>query len=131
MSNKRCSTCHKTRLLKFYCYNKSKKDGLSNICKDCTKIYNHNDRERSDARINERRRKNRLLLAKLKEDTPCYDCGQYFQACVMDFDHVRGEKIKCVSRMLNYSQYNLRLEIAKCQIVCSNCHRIRTYNRKE
>ena len=48
----------------------------------------------------------------------------------MDFDHVRG-KTAGISRLLqaNVSMTRLLAEIAKCDLVCSNCHRIRTWNR--
>jgi hypothetical protein len=59
---------------------------------------------------------------------PCEDCNETYPTCVMDFDHVRGEKrfgiaqaIKSVS-----STDALINEILKCEVVCANCHRQRT-----
>lgn len=44
----------------------------------------------------------------------------------MDFDHVRGEKIAAPG--LLYTQVEaFQIEIAKCEVVCANCHRERTY----
>ena len=60
---------------------------------------------------------------------PCADCHQTFPPYVMDFDHVRGEKRFGVSKMRNHSIEKILEEIAKCELVCANCHRIRTYNR--
>ncbi len=65
-----------------------------------------------------------------EKDKPCMDCGGSFPPCAMDFDHVRGEKYKEVGVMWGYSKHRLMVEIAKCDLVCSNCHRIRTYDRK-
>ena len=49
----------------------------------------------------------------------------------MDFDHVRGVKHKNVSELIStLSKKKIDAEIAKCEIVCSNCHRIRTHIRK-
>lgn len=50
----------------------------------------------------------------------------------MDFDHVRGEKFANVSKMVNTCEKLSRIEdeIAKCDLVCSNCHRIRTEKRR-
>lgn len=46
----------------------------------------------------------------------------------MDFDHVRGSKVGNVSEMLgSTSLADLLMEIAKCDVVCANCHRLRTY----
>jgi hypothetical protein len=63
---------------------------------------------------------------------PCTDCKQTFHSIAMDFDHVRGTKIKAVSQMINsgFGLEKIKLEIEKCDLVCSNCHRIRTHERR-
>ena len=67
----------------------------------------------------------------LKEKSPCLDCKKTYPYYVMDFDHVRGVKHKNVSELIStLSKKKIDLEIAKCEIVCSNCHRIRTHMRK-
>ena len=52
---------------------------------------------------------------------------------VLEFNHVKskGKKLKHVSKMINkgYSVEMIKKEIAKCEIVCANCHRIRTFDR--
>lgn len=68
----------------------------------------------------------------LKTKTPCWDCKLNYPYYVMDFDHVRGVKHKNVSELIaTLSKKKIDLEIAKCEIVCSNCHRIRTHIRKQ
>ena len=62
------------------------------------------------------------------KDNPCTDCGIRYPACVMEFDHVRGEKYMDVSR-IKKSVRLVQLEIEKCDLVCANCHRIRTMGR--
>lgn len=49
----------------------------------------------------------------------------------MDFDHVSGEKIGCLATLADarYKLEKLKEEIAKCEIVCANCHRVRTWKR--
>jgi hypothetical protein len=48
----------------------------------------------------------------------------------MDFDHVRGDKAFKVSEAVQLPPgiglENVRAEIAKCDVLCANCHRIRT-----
>lgn len=63
------------------------------------------------------------------KDLPCADCGVQYPPYVMDFDHVRGEKVGDLSVMWSRSLETILTEIEKCDLVCSNCHRIRTYNR--
>lgn len=70
-------------------------------------------------------------LRDLKTKTPCVDCGINYPYYVMDFDHVRGVKQANVMELVStLSKKRIDLEIAKCEIVCSNCHRIRTHMRK-
>lgn len=75
-----------------------------------------------------RLRRNQLLLARLKGE-PCTDCGDTFRPEAMDFDHVRGVKVGNVSDMVGGSTDALVAEIAKCELVCAVCHRIRTRDR--
>ncbi len=70
-------------------------------------------------------------LKNLKTTNQCTDCKNYFPSVSMDYDHVRGEKYRNVS-VLAWNSTDTELvdkEIAKCDLVCSNCHRIRTVKR--
>lgn len=63
-------------------------------------------------------------------DNPCADCGGRFPPECMDFDHVRGKKKFNVSLKGNWtSKKRIDEEIAKCELVCANCHRVRTTER--
>ena len=61
----------------------------------------------------------REYLNKIK-DNPCVDCKQSFPTCCMDFDHVRGNKKICVSRLVKYGIKKIDEEVRKCELVCSN-----------
>lgn len=74
--------------------------------------------------------KNYKLVSEYKKDKPCLDCKNIFPAVAMDFDHVRDKKVKNVSSMLRNSSWKtIEKEIKKCDLVCSNCHRVRTHKR--
>jgi hypothetical protein len=75
-------------------------------------------------------RKRVVLLAQMK-NKPCADCGGKFPTMCMDFDHVRGRKEFAISSRWGTSLGRLNKEIAKCDLVCANCHRIRTSERKQ
>ena|ERR1017187_8960798 len=83
-----------------------------------------------------RKRKDRTRerLDKIKS-VPCMDCGGSFPPECMDFDHVHGDKVYAVSDLAygsGGSNWSLvEAEIAKCEIVCANCHRIRTKQRRD
>lgn len=64
--------------------------------------------------------------------TPCLDCGGAFPPVCMDFDHRPGEgKTAQISQLVRtgVSLERVLEEISKCDLVCANCHRIRTYGR--
>ena len=73
----------------------------------------------------------RSLLAQLRA-APCADCGKEYPAAVMEFDHRDpSEKRYTVSRMaLRTTTEEIRLEVGKCDVICANCHRMRTYVRR-
>lgn len=62
---------------------------------------------------------------------PCKDCGGKFHPVVMDLDHVRGEKIKNISGMWSWEREKVLEELEKCDLICSNCHRVRTHERRQ
>ena len=73
----------------------------------------------------------RLEIQQVKS-VPCADCKQAYPYWVMDFDHVRGEKINLINRMVaNAQREKVFAEIEKCDVVCSNCHRERTHQREQ
>jgi hypothetical protein len=63
---------------------------------------------------------------------PCSDCGERYPPCAMDFDHRDpSTKRAAVTRMIGRAGTQRLLdEIAKCDIVCANCHRLRTLRRR-
>ncbi len=74
----------------------------------------------------------RILINEAKA-APCMDCGRTFDPVCMDFDH-RPDEIKehaIGSRKYTISKTQIRAEIAKCDVVCANCHRLRTKARAE
>lgn len=76
-------------------------------------------------------RKNRLAIDALK-NVPCVDCHHLFPACCMDFDHRDPTSKKfTVAQYMCHPLVKILKEVEKCDIVCSNCHRIRTSLRKK
>jgi hypothetical protein len=78
----------------------------------------------------ETKTRKRVWLNALK-DKPCWDCKHKFPPECMDWDHVRGEKLFCVgyADVQAISRVRVLAEIKKCELVCANCHRIRTTRR--
>lgn len=75
------------------------------------------------------KREVRNWVNKVKEASPCTDCKKSYPYYVMDFDHL-GDKQMEINKLINKcSIKRLKEEIEKCELVCSNCHRIRTHKR--
>ena len=130
------------------CCNKEKEDsefnkrrfssgniGLQAYCKGCNRRYHktHYSQHKSDYKAKNLQRKQTLRnqLRELKK-LPCGDCKHKFHFAAMDFDHRDGtDKVGNVSRLVTeVSWETLQKELDKCDLVCSNCHRIRTYERQ-
>lgn len=71
------------------------------------------------------------IVRALKEH-PCTDCGVEYPYYVMDFDHRPGEKKEYEIARIHFwkSRAIIDREVAKCDLVCSNCHRERSYQRQ-
>ena len=110
------------------------------VCVNCHRVRTwrrHAERPTlsgTSPRIDEKRaywRAQAQLLDRLR-DVPCADCGLRFAACAMDFDHRDpADKRSMVTRMIGRAGTERMLaEVAKCDIVCANCHRLRTFDRR-
>lgn len=80
-----------------------------------------------------RHKQNKEELVKLKSN-PCVDCSGIFPHYIMEFDHVpeRGPKkanIGTLSGSRKMTAKSIKEELQKCDLVCANCHKIRTFKR--
>ena len=113
---------------------KNKKTGLRrHHCQTCQRLYqtewHAKNRKKHNAQIRIAGEARIDWVRSLKEK-PCTDCKKVYHYCAMDFDHRPGEKKDFnLNRVKTYSLKKLHAEIAKCDLVCANCHRIRTFKR--
>lgn len=87
-------------------------------------------KEKSQQRARDKRNSIIKLLQESKTGKICADCKENYPYWMMDFDHL-GNKSFNIS---NFRQHTTSIElvkeeIAKCEIVCANCHRNRTHAR--
>ena len=137
---KQCQACKELLPTDEFNKNKAKKDGLQPRCRKChnedSRRYYSENKEYHLEYIGIKKRENIALLkqeVRKAKSVPCLDCGVEYPPYVMDFDHVRGDKLGNISSLIHnsISIQTLRDEIAKCDIVCSNCHRERSFSRRE
>lgn len=77
-----------------------------------------------------KREKILAYIGNVLKSASCYDCG-IKNVVVLQFDHrVPSEKLSEISNFIQAraSLKRIQEEIAKCDIVCANCHCIRTAN---
>lgn len=106
----------------------------------------YKDMEKQRAHSREWRRKNkgtvnrqkdklrsryRERVQSIKEASPCTDCGKLYPYYVMQFDHIGDDKHAEISSLVHnrFGWETIENEIAKCELVCANCHAERTHSR--
>ncbi len=91
----------------------------------------HKDYYREKTRIwsKNKRAELRKFLQKYKLERGCKDCGYCENVDALEFDHIRGIKLSVVAKLVSTESW-LRAELKKCDVVCANCHNIRTQKRR-
>lgn len=92
-----------------------------------TPDYYRKHRESEQKRYHKRRE----ILQNIKMKTGCVDCGYNEHPAALHFDHMPSEK-KQFGIAQNHSRKweTLIQEIQKCEVVCANCHAVRTDQRR-
>jgi hypothetical protein len=127
-----CTACKEPKSLSEF-YKKGR--GYHSWCKPCILAYSKEHYEKNRAERLKQNRQYKLASRQrvwdLKDNQPCADCGKKYPHYIMEFDHVRGKKISDVSQMYWSPDDGKKVlkEIAKCDLVCANCHRERTWAR--
>lgn len=87
----------------------------------------HNNKEAYRLRARKREEEMSQWVAEQK-NIPCMDCGVKYNPWVMEFDHREpNEKVAGIGRLIKRGSWKiLKDEVAKCDVVCANCHRERT-----
>jgi hypothetical protein len=112
-------------------------------CATCDGVYEHRDMRRKyccDACKNnspvkkittqkfQQSRRNDINAIKVARG--CSICGYNKHPAALDFNHARGEKLFNVSQDTKMAWPKVLDEIAKCDVLCANCHRIHTYENR-
>ena len=82
--------------------------------------------------MRQRYERNSEWMRNYKVSVGCKDCGYAEHHAGLEFDHIiprLGDDSRTVARLMGKSINRIMEEIAKCDVVCRNCHGIRTWNR--
>lgn len=135
-----CSICTNDKSESEFNFRNIKTNTRYKHCKSCQKTLREQSYQRNRkyylqyAKDNDplRRQNRKNFIRKFKDGKPCTDCKRVYPHYVMDFDHLPQFKkeIKIASHGTLHSEETLLKEFAKCELVCANCHRERTWKRK-
>jgi hypothetical protein len=150
-SMRECTKCGITKLVSEFHKTNANKAGYRPECIECRqasgreyarthKKTNHRQyrknykgfRAKQKRRDKKRALRIRQEIRSIKESHPCTDCGQFYPYYCMDYDHLDASlKIKHIKGMMGtLSRKHVTEELAKCELVCVNCHRVRTFKRR-
>ena len=127
---KNCCICQVEKPVSEFNKNKTRKDGLNTLCKQCSqersKRYYKENTELHKKNINRRKR---IYLHRAKNivnefrRNGCSFCDEKCSVCI-DAHHTK-DKEHSIANMVRkgYSVNNIKKELSKCVPLCSNCHR--------
>lgn len=135
MMEKVCSKCKLSLPIEQFIKRKRAVDGLNGICTHCRKLY----WKQYAQKIKPSWLKRPLLKRKgirnggvsTKKRFSCSVCGENHPACIQ-FHHHNDDKKSDVSLLVNNgSKKTILDEVAKCTVLCANCHAKEHWNQKQ
>lgn len=128
-----CSQCKNLKADNEFNYRNRRLNIRHSYCRECGKTFTRKHYKSNKSQYLERNlrayKKRREFLHRSKSK-PCADCGVQYPYYVMDFDHREDEvKEHQLNQAARLKIKTIKDEIAKCDVVCANCHRERTFQR--
>ena len=135
ITEKKCTICDLVKPLNMFLFKNKKENKRHSSCKDCYKQIRKKSYEKNKNYYYEKnkRRRNEIneWFFNLKSKLECSICGENHVA-TLDFHHDDDNKEDNVSTILRKTMNKERalMEIKKCTVLCSNCHRKLHYEEK-
>lgn len=126
-----CSKCKNRKDTTEFSFRNREKGIRRSDCKDCFKPLTAShykiNRKAYCVRGVERRKATRDWILAYLSKKECKDC-KISDIRVLEFDHINDNKSYEVAILISkdYGIDTLRKEVVKCEVVCANCHKIRT-----
>jgi hypothetical protein len=136
MSMRNCGRCGQTKADTDFAWRRKWKGQRDNMCRPCRAAYKQEHYRANKQRYvdNAARRRERVVRERVEflleyfKDHPCVDCGET-DPLVLEFDHIREKSFDVGKGLRDRGWQSILDEIAKCDVVCANCHRRRTARR--
>jgi hypothetical protein len=133
LTTRRCGRCRAAKPLSDFAWRRRARGQRDNYCRLCRAAYKQahyaanrerylaNARHRKRVVVNERA----VYLVEFFREHPCVDCGES-DPIVLEFDHLADKRFEIAKGIRDRKWSDVLDEIAKCDVVCANCHRRRT-----
>lgn len=119
---KTCNKCNVSKLFSEFHKANRNCDGYFNTCKKCRQKMDSDYYKNSNKKFTVKKRRQKLKTIMLSYKIQCKYCPENISEC-LDFHHKYGKEFNVAESYTRYSEKRLLDEIAKCDVVCSNCHR--------
>lgn len=132
MYNEHMKFCNKCKTSKPLTEFHKRKDGHQPWCKICKKSHDHQTyktRPERQAALKQSIEKQRSIaeqfIVEYLQSHPC-PCGEA-NILTLQFDHLRDKEFEISMALIKgYALSKLKSEIEKCQVLCANCHSIKS-----
>lgn len=137
METSKCYRCHEVKPAEEFAWRRKRKGQRDSFCRPCRSAYGKEHYAANKQRyidqaaiVSQRRRleRTRWLLDYFRSH-PCVDCRET-DPVVLEFDHLRDKVFNVGTELHDRNWESVLAEIAKCEVVCANCHRRRTARRR-
>lgn len=132
----RCARCREEKAVDEFNWRRKARGQRDTYCRPCRAAYKQEhyaaNRQRYIDQTAVRKRAELLrrteFLVEYLRERPCADCGES-DPVVLEFDHLGDKKFSIAQGIRGRSWQSVLDEMAKCEVVCANCHRRRTSQR--
>jgi hypothetical protein len=134
---RKCYRCGKRKPIEEFAWRRRAKGQRDSFCRPCRSAYGRKHYEANKQRYIDQaaESKHRLNLERTRyliryfKCHPCVDCGEH-NPVVLEFDHLRDKSFTIGQALLKRRWKTVLEEMEKCDVVCANCHRLRTAKRR-
>jgi len=127
---KYCAACFETLLASAFSKNKRRVDGLDTYCRECSRAKRKLRPRRPGVQVDMLRIEHQRRMTAYKASLGCCRCGER-DPIVLEFHHRDPNTKKATIGRLATRHDLLPEELAKCDLICANCHRKEHRERHE
>ncbi len=134
---RKCYRCGELKPADEFAWRRKAMGQRDSFCRPCRSAYGKEhyvaNRQRyiDQARIQKQKLmlERTTYLIKFFKTHACVDCGET-DPVVLEFDHLRDKSFAIGPELSRRSWQSILDEMEKCEVVCANCHRRRTAQRR-